>query len=97
MGLNPKFDALLARMADLHDRKSADYACDENRYSNFESAAATAGCSTDLVFAVLIGIKLARLKELAKGKEPNNESVQDSRLDLAVYSALWASYRTPLP
>ena len=81
-------------MAETHDKKNADYAHAGNPYSNFEEAAATAGVSVDAVFAVLIGIKLARLKAL-KGKAPNNESVQDSRLDLAVYSALWASYHTP--
>ena len=92
MANNPKFHALLAQMAEMHDRKNADYAHDGNPYSNFEQAAATAGCSVDTVFAVLIGIKLARLQVLLLGKTPNNESIQDSRLDLAVYSALWASY-----
>ena len=93
MANNPKFHALLAQMAELHDKKNADYAHDGNPYSNFEQAAATAGCSVNTVFAVLIGIKLARLQVLlTTGKEANNESIQDSRLDLAVYSALWASY-----
>lgn len=93
MAANPKFHALLAQMASTHDRKNADYAHDGNPYSNFEQAAAVAGCGVDTVFAVLIGIKLARLQVLLKsGKAPNNESIQDSRLDLAVYSALWASY-----
>ena len=91
---NPKFHALLAQMAEIHDRKNHDYAQDGNPYSNFEGAAATAGCGVDTVFAVLIGIKLARLKELATGKTPNHESVADSRLDLAVYSAVWASYHS---
>jgi hypothetical protein len=95
---NPKFNALLQRMQDTHDKKNADYATAGNPYSNFEEAAATAGCSVDTVFAVLIGVKLARLKELVgNGKTPNNESVQDSRLDLAVYAALWASYHEAAP
>lgn len=91
--VNPKFHAALKKMAEIHDKKSADYATDKNRYSNFEEAAATAGVTVDDVFATLIGIKLARLKELLKsGKTPANESVQDTRLDLAVYSVLWLSY-----
>ena len=95
MASNPKFHALLAQMAETHDKKNNDYAHDGNPYSNFEQAGATAGCSVDTVFAVLIGIKLARLQVLlGAGKAPNNESVQDSRLDLAVYSALWASYHS---
>lgn len=91
--INPKFHSALQKMAEVHDKKSADYAHDGNRYSNFEEAAAIAGVSVDDVFAVLIGIKLSRLRELLKsGKTPNNESIQDTRLDLAVYSVLWLSY-----
>jgi hypothetical protein len=90
---NPKFHAFLAEMAQIHDKKSHDYAKDSNFYSNFEEAAATAGISVDAVFMTLIGVKLARLRELmASGKIPNEESLYDTRLDLAVYTALWASY-----
>lgn len=92
---NPAFHALLHRMAEMHDKKSADYADIDagNYYSNFELSAKIAGTTPDTVFRVLIGVKLARLDELLKGKTPNNESLDDSLLDLAVYSALWASYR----
>lgn len=91
--INPKFHAALNKIKEIHDKKSQDYAHDSNRYSNFEEAAETAGCSVDTVFAVLIGIKMARLRELlSTGKIPNNESIQDTRLDLAVYSVLWMSY-----
>ena len=93
MSRNPRFHALLEQMATVHDAKNHDYAQDGNPYSNFEEAAATAHVPVDAVFAVLIGIKLARLGELThSGKEPTHESVQDTRLDLAVYAALWASY-----
>lgn len=91
--VNPKFNSALEKMKQIHDKKSQDYANDANRYQNFEEAAATAGCSVDTVFAVLIGVKLARLRELLKSnKEAQNESIQDSRLDLAVYATLWLSY-----
>ena len=96
--VNPKFHAALKKMAEVHDKKSADYADTKagKYYSNFEEAAATAGVSVDDVFGVQIGIKLARLRELLKsGKIPNNESIQDTRLDLAVYSVLWLSYFEP--
>lgn len=90
---NPKFAKALTMMRDLHDKKSADYAQSGNRYSNFEEAAASSGCSVDEVFAVLIGIKMARLKELiTSGKTPANESVADSKIDLANYCTLWLSY-----
>lgn len=42
---------------------------------------------------LLVGVKLARLRELTSaGKTPNNESIADTRTDLAMYAALWASY-----
>lgn len=96
MAHNPKFDALLRTMQATHDRKNADYAQDGNPYSNFEYAAEVAGTTVDTVFRVLLGVKLARLDELLKGKTPRNESVEDSKLDLAVYAALWASYELDL-
>lgn len=90
---NPKFHRALQLMQEIHDKKSADYATTANRYSNFEEAAATAGVTVDEVFGVLIGVKLARLRELlGSGKKPNNESIADTKLDLANYAALWFSY-----
>jgi hypothetical protein len=80
---------LLDEMRALHDRKSHDYAEDGNPYSNFEFAAQLAEGFTgvDAVFAVLMGIKLARLRELtAKGKTPNNESIEDTRRDAPALS-----------
>lgn len=91
--LNPKFEALLQKMREMHNKKSQDYANTSNRYANFETAATAAGVDVSAVFRTLIGVKLARLVELqGNGKIPQNESVQDSLLDLAVYSALYASY-----
>lgn len=96
--MNPRFDALLERMADIHERKAHDYAQRANPYSNFEYAATVSGRfadPVDRVFATMIGIKLARIAELTSaGKAPQNESVRDSFDDLATYAALWASYRT---
>jgi hypothetical protein len=96
---NPKFAALTAEMNALHDRKNADYASDGNPYSNFEQAAHVVDgfSGVDAVFAALIGVKLARLRELTSaGKTPNNESIDDTRTDLAMYAALWASYYRPV-
>jgi hypothetical protein len=92
---NEVFHTLLQKMGELHDKKSHDYAdtAAGNFYSNFEQAARVGGCSVDTVFRVLIGVKLARLDELLKGKTPHHESIDDSLLDLACYSTLWASWR----
>lgn len=90
---NDKFDAHLERMRAVHEAKNNDYAQDDNPFSNFELSAMVADCTPDTVFRVLIGVKLARLTELLKGKAPKHESIDDSLLDLSVYAALWASYR----
>jgi len=91
---NPHFSGLLAEMAALHDQKNHDYAHDENPYSNFEEAAAEAGLTVAQVFAVMIGIKNARIRELERaGKDPQNESVLDSYMDRCMYTALDLSYR----
>lgn len=94
--MNPRFDAQLARMAEIHNRKSHDYARDDNAFSNFEFAAQVSEHFTepiDRVFATMIGIKLARIAELTSaGKDPQNESIRDTFDDLATYAALWASY-----
>lgn len=94
--VNNKFVYMLEKMRGIHDRKSNDYASSEDRYSNFRLSGMIAAKFTDpvdIAFAVMIGTKLARLAELrGKGKTPQNESVQDTHDDLAVYATLWASY-----
>lgn len=100
MAKNPKFNSLLREMYELHQSKNSDYCGDGpaiNPYQNFIDSAATAGTDIESVFLTLIGVKLARIRALrASGKEPNNESLQDSRKDLAMYAALYASWFLPL-
>lgn len=94
MARNPKFTTLLAQMAELHDKKNEDYASDGNPYSNFEYAAQVAAIFTDpedRVYATLLGIKLARIAELRRGKTPKNEPLHDSYKDATTYMAIWAS------
>lgn len=101
MASNPKYMALLKEMADTHNRKNEDYASAADPYSNFRFSGQLGAMFTDPVdisFAVLIGVKLARLGELrGKGKAPKNEAIADTHLDLAVYSSLWASFYKQLP
>lgn len=98
MAHSPRFNRLLQQMAQLHAAKNHDYAKDSDPFSNFREAALVADGfeGLDAVFAVLIGVKLARLRELTRsGKTPNNESIADTRLDLAMYAALWAAATMP--
>lgn len=89
---NPRFNKLLDRMQQIHDKKNKDYAEDNNPYSNFEFSAGGSKVNLYQVYFVLITTKMARLHELlGKQKVAQNESVDDTLLDLAVYSALLAS------
>lgn len=73
--------------------KMEDYSEDNDPFSNFRFAAQAAGVTVEQVFLVLMGVKLARLKELlTTGKVPNNESVTDTLGDDANYDAICASY-----
>ena len=91
---NPDFIKILDDCKRLHEIKSHDYAADDNVFSNFEYAAKVAEPFNGVhkVFATLMGVKMARLSELLKGKIPKNESVYDSDVDRTNYSAIWGSY-----
>jgi len=91
---NLTYKKLLDEQLALHEKNSHDYAADSNPYSNFESAAAFAHVTVDQVFEVLLGIKYARLWELIRsGKTPNHESIEDTMIDISIYSNLRISYR----
>lgn len=83
----------------LLTKKEHDYTKDgsKNRYENFEKSAVLISWFDDPIdkaFASLIGTKLARLSALLnKDEEPNNESLQDTFIDLSNYSALWGANR----
>jgi hypothetical protein len=99
MAHNPRVDMLLEELRALHFSKNSDYARDDDPLSNFTEAAQVAEGFTgvDAVFASLLGVKLARLRELTRaGKTPNHESIADTRKDLAMYAILWAAYHEPL-
>ena len=84
--------AVFDRMRATVESKANDYADDGNVYSNFEGAAHLAGTTVDEVFMTLIGVKVERLRQLMSGKEPNHEAIDDTRIDLANYAALWQGY-----
>jgi hypothetical protein len=92
----PGFLELLKKMEVIHLKKNDDYAANNNAFENFTRSAELVSWFTkdiDRVFVTLIGTKLARLATLLnKGGQPNNESIEDSFLDLTTYCALWTSY-----
>lgn len=89
------FQELLKKMDAVHIAKNHDYTMDGDPFSNFRRAAELVSWfknDQDKVFACMVGIKLARLAELLGGKEPKNESLDDSFLDGTNYMGLWAAY-----
>lgn len=91
---NSEMNKLFKRLGELHDAKNHDYSHGSNPFSNFEEAAITAGTTPDVVFKVMMGIKLARLNALSSRNEnPNFESITDTIEDLANYACLYAAWK----
>lgn len=82
-------------------KKGDDYTTDrlKNQHENFERVAVIASWFTadrDKPYAVLVATKLVRLAALlSTDKPPQNESLLDTFIDMANYSALWGSARQP--
>jgi hypothetical protein len=95
---NPNFYKLLERLAELHDRKSHDYASNDNPSGNYHFAGQVAAMFShspkDAGFAGRIAEKVYRLANLESGgKIPKNESVEDTERDICVITLLWMSDR----
>lgn len=82
------FKEMTQKMKQILLSKGDDYA-NTDRLSNFKLAGNVSGLNAKLNCLSLIATKVARLGVLLNSnKEPNNESVQDSVLDLANYAVL---------
>ena len=83
------FEEFVDLMANTLIKKGNDYSQeDSDRLSNFKLAGAIVGVSAQKQCLSLIATKVARLGALMDSKEANNESIDDSVLDLACYSVL---------
>jgi hypothetical protein len=82
------FNQTVDKMRDIMLSKGNDYA-NEDRLSNFKLAGSICGLSPQQNCLSLIATKVARLGVLLKEKsEPNNESIEDSLVDMANYTLL---------
>lgn len=95
---NPRFYQLLEEMAETHDKKSHDYASNENPFGNYHFAGQIAAMFShspdDAGFAGRIAEKVYRLANLeGEGKQPKNESIEDTERDIAVITCLWIADR----
>jgi len=86
------YTELLTTAQEIAKGKAEDYSHTSDRHSNFKFASDIASefDSVSFPYVTLISIKLARLQVLLNsGKEPNNESITDTFIDLINYIALW--------
>jgi len=82
------FEEITDKMRDIMLSKGNDYA-NEDRLSNFKLAGSICGLSPEQNCLSLIATKVARLGVLLKEKsKPNNESIEDSLVDMANYTLL---------
>jgi hypothetical protein len=94
---SPIFYGMLQSMAELHDRKSHDYASNDNPFENYHFAGKMSKLfdnPDDAGFIGRIGEKLYRLANLENNnKSARNESVEDTENDLCVIMVLWVADR----
>ena len=84
------FNNFVNTMREVMIFKGMDYS-NQDKLSNFKLAGDICGIGAELNCLSLIATKVARLGVLLNAKNaPNNESIQDSILDLANYTLLLA-------
>ena len=88
---------ILEKSKAIHLKKRGDYTSNPvaDPFENFTRSSELASWfpQTYSGFAVLIGTKLARLGALiSSGRTPNNESIEDTFLDLITYCALFYAF-----
>lgn len=82
------FEIITNQMKEILLQKGNDYA-NTDRLSNFKLAGTICGLSAEINCLSLIATKVARLGVLLNSdKAPDNESINDSVIDLANYAVL---------
>ena len=90
------FFQIVDEITSIQLSKGGDYA-NTDRLSNFKLAGEITGVGAELNCLNMIATKVARLGVLLNSKEqPNNESIDDTMLDLISYSILLKMIRTEL-
>ena len=95
---SPDYYKLLQEMAEMHDKKSHDYATNDDPYGNYKFAGRLANLFShspdDAGFVGRLGEKIFRLAVLEGNKlSPRNESIADTETDICVLVTLWMTMR----
>lgn len=85
--MSQKFHDLLKEMGAMHDKKQKDYGSKENPFANV-AASEDFGMPAWVGAMVRANDKMRRIQAAARGQNLVNESVEDSLIDLAVYSVI---------
>lgn len=81
------FEEVLTEMAALHRKKNQDYGLDDDPFANVR-ASEEFGIPSWLGGIVRANDKMTRLKTFARKRHLENETVEDSLLDLANYAVI---------
>lgn len=84
---DPRFHGALSQISRLHDKKQRDYGRTSDPFANIRGSADW-GISPWIGAMVRANDKIKRLQKYARDGVLANESVEDSFLDLAVYSLI---------
>lgn len=94
---SPEFYKLLEEAAMIHDKKSHDYASNDDPFANYKFAGLLSKLFNnpdDSGFVGRIGEKLYRLANIENnGKTTKNESIEDTETDIVTITALWVAMR----
>jgi len=82
-----EFEEIINEILDLHKRKSSDYGRTHDPFANVR-ASEDFGIPGWVGCAVRMNDKMRRLQAAAQGSTMQNESIEDSFYDLAVYSVI---------
>ena len=88
---------LLEEMSDMHNKKSQDYASDEEPFANYHFAGVMSKMFDNPEDAGFIGRLAEKLFRIANVENNNkivtNESIQDTENDICVIVTLWVASR----
>ena len=82
-----KFASVLRELQEMHDRKNADYGRPTDPFANVR-AGEDFGVEPWVSAMVRGNDKMRRLQKAAKGGTLTNEGIEDSLIDLAVYTII---------
>lgn len=82
-----EFESILAQIQTTHDKKQADYGREGDPFSNVR-ASEDFGIAGWMGCMVRANDKMRRIQKFSKDEVLLNESIEDSLLDLAVYTII---------